>query len=96
MVVFLGSVPCPFRHRLLSRNPGAWDSYNAVFVWKVLQKSTFRRSRNFDELGVDFCCVLCISAILVIFDALKTGLELDDFPWPPGVLQKLEPGESEW
>ena len=54
LVLFLGSVPCRSRHRFLDRNPGTWGSQNEVFVWKVLQKPTFRRNWKSQDLRINF------------------------------------------
>ena len=45
LVLFSSSFPCPFWHRRLLKRG---------FVWKVLQKTTFRRSRCFYDFGVEF------------------------------------------
>ena len=55
-----------------------------------MQKPILRRSRNFDDLGVDFCCFLVdLGSILMTFGALGTGLKFDDFPWPPGCAPEI-------
>ena len=60
-----------------------------------MQKTTFRRSRDFHDLGIDFSCFLVdLGLILMTFGALRTALKFDDFPWPSGVVQNLKPEES--
>ena len=49
-----------------------------------MQKPMVRRSRNFDDIGIDVCCFFVDSGlILVIVCALETALKFDDFSWPP-------------
>ena len=66
-------------------------------IERTATKIAFRRSRVFHNLGVDSCFFLLdLGLILVTFGALRTGLKLDDFPWPLGVVQNLKPEQSGW
>ena len=56
-----------------------------------IQKTTFRQSRNFDDLKVVF---VDLGTILMIFGALRTGLKFDDFSWPPMCAQEVRVGRS--
>jgi len=67
-------------HRFLSLNLDASGSQNKDLMKEVLQKPSFRRSRNSDDFGVVFLCFSeALGAVFLTFAALETGLEIDDF-----------------
>ena len=46
----------------------------------VLQKSSFRRSRNSDDSGVVFLCFSeALGTVFLTFAALETGMKIDGF-----------------
>ena len=61
-------------------NSGRWGSQNKYLVWEVLQKPSFRRSRNSDDFGVDFWCFSeALGSLFLSFEGLGGRVEIGGF-----------------
>ena len=73
-----------------------WGSKNKDLVLEVLQKPSFRRSRNSNDFGVVFLCFSeALGPVFLTFAALETGLKTDGFPGCARILSRAGGGGNQ-